>query len=330
MRKLTILIVVLAALYGGYWFVGARAVETGLRDGLADMARSGWQVGYRDLNTVGFPSRFDTTVDELALTTPDRRFSFAGPFLQVFALSYQPNRIIAVLPEAFDLAVDGQAIAVENADLRLSAGVQANTDVALDAVTVDTHALKVDVQGAGQIGVDHLLAALRDTPDAANRYDIYLGVDEFSLPEQVLRALDPDDRLSGTITRITLDAGVTLDKQLDRHALDARLPAPVVEQVNLKTLAIDWDGISVVASGEITLDALGIPGGQITFKTAEWREIIDLLQRAGVIDAGLAPTLTNAVRAIAAGDDQLELPVSFQNGFMSVGPLPIGPAPRFR
>ena len=67
MRALFFVVAALAALYGGYWFVGERRVEGGLRQALADLAADGWEVDYASLDTTGFPSRFDTTITGLRL-----------------------------------------------------------------------------------------------------------------------------------------------------------------------------------------------------------------------------------------------------------------------
>ena len=57
MRRLFILVMVVATAYGGYWFYGARSAETGAKDALAALSQDGWTVAYESLNTRGFPSR---------------------------------------------------------------------------------------------------------------------------------------------------------------------------------------------------------------------------------------------------------------------------------
>lgn len=330
MRKLTFLVVFLAALYGGYWFVGARALEAGLRDGLADLQAAGWEARYTDLNTVGFPSRFDTTITDLSLITPDSRFSYRGPFLQAFALSYQPNRAIVVFPEAFRLSVEGRPVNVDNTGLRLSAGIKARPDAALDAVTAEAEMAEISAEALGLLRLADLLAAIRAKPDTDSAYDLYLRTDRIDLPQDVQRRIDPAGRLGGSLTDVVFDSAVRLDRPINRFAFDGSAPEPVLEQFTLNGLNIAWGEVSLRASGMLDVDSLGIPEGRITFETAQWREIIELLVNAGLIEPGIAPTLTNVARSMARGGEVLELPIAFQNGFMSVGPMPLGPAPRLR
>lgn len=323
MQKLTFLVLFLAALYGGYWFVGARAIENSADTALADLRAAGWDVSYHSLETVGFPSRFDTTVTELALVSGDGRIAWRGPFVQVFALAYQPNRIIAALPQDFDMVVQGQPVAVATERLRLSSSVRANTDLALADITVEADKGAITSPVAGLIRFDRALAALRQSLQTADTYDTYLEVSQMSLADVV-------DPLPDTITRLVVDGALSFDQPLDRHALAGAGAEPALRAVELRNLTMTTPDMSLTATGQITIDVLGVPEGRITFRTAEWRRLIDDLVAAGVIAPDMRRTVTNVAQAMAAGDDVLALPLSFQNGFMSFGPVPLGPAPRLR
>jgi len=98
---------ILAALYAGYWVVGSRTVEGQAVSGLDALQSDGWTVAYSDVNTRGFPSRFDTTVTDLDLTAPDGT-RYQAPFVQALALSYRPNEVIAAFPDEQTLTIAGQ------------------------------------------------------------------------------------------------------------------------------------------------------------------------------------------------------------------------------
>ena len=326
MRKLTFLVVILAALYGGYWFVGSRAIENGARQGLVDLQADGWDVRYSDLSTAGFPSRFDTTVTELSLRSPDGLTGWDGPFVQIFALSYQPNKVIAVLPRDFTLTIEGDTFTVVNDRLRASGAVKASSDLALSDITAEADQLAVSSARLGQITLNRGLAALRAVRDMPNRYDTYLELNDLARETPLLVR----DRLPDRLERFVFDGAMTFDRPLDRHGFDGTGPEPALREVDLRNMALDVADMSLTASGQLTVDALGVPDGRITFRTAQWRQLIDYLVVAGVIDTGMQRTVTNVAQAMAAGGGELALPLSFQNGFMSIGPLPVGPAPRLR
>ena len=320
MRKLTFLVVILAALYGSYWVVGSRAIENGARQGLADLQADGWDVRYSDLATIGFPSRFDTTVTDLSLRSPDGLTGWEGPFVQVFALSYQPNKVIAVLPRDFIVTMGGDAFMVVNDRLRASGAVRASSDLALSDITVEADQLAVSSARLGQITLNRGLAAVRAVPDMPNRYDTYLELTTLAQDRPILM----QDQLPDRIERFVFDGALTFDRPLDRHGFDGTGPEPALREVDLRNMALDVADMSLTASGTLTVDALGVPDGRITFRTAQWRQLVDYLVVAGVIDPGMQRTVTNVAQAMASGGGELALPLSFQNGFMSIGPLPLG------
>lgn len=330
MRRLTILVLIIGGLYSGYWFVGANAVETGAIDAVDNARAQGWTIDYAALDTRGFPSRFDTTVDTLTVIPPDGLWSWAAPFMQVFALSYQPNRVIAAFPETQRVRLGDQMLNINADGLRASAGVKANADLSFDAATAEVGAAEIVSDLGWTIGLERALVAMRADPEQPSSYDIYLDADQLALPGEVIAQIDPNDVLAEAITRIVFDSAIGLDKPLDRHAFAGSGPEPVVQKLILNRFDIAWGDVALGATGTLDIDPAGVPDGRITFQTEEWREIIDLLVNAGAVDPGIAPTIGNVAQAMAQESGTLELPVTFQNGFMSLGPLPLGPAPRFR
>jgi hypothetical protein len=79
-------------------------------------------------------------------------------------------------------------------------------------------------------------------------------------------------------------ARLTLARPLDR-TLQGRLPD--LDHVALDDLQIDWGPVTLQMSGDITIDAAGMPTGVIMLRTRQWQTVIDLLITSGTIDAGL-------------------------------------------
>ena len=74
MRKLLFLMVVLVALWSGYWFVGSNAVREGVNGFFADAATQGLVAEKTALTVQGFPNRFDLQVDGMRLVDPDTTY----------------------------------------------------------------------------------------------------------------------------------------------------------------------------------------------------------------------------------------------------------------
>ena len=329
MRRLTFLVLFIAAAYSAYWFIGSRAVENGTESIIAQARSDGWDLSYTTLNTTGFPSRFDTTVTDLSVSPSGEGWQWSVPFLQVFALSYQPNRIIAAFSNEQSVRIGGQVIDIESDSLRASAGVSANSDLSFDDATVEVGALAAQSDFGWAVTMDRALGAFRTQPAAENRYDAYFEIEGITLPADVARQIDPSGTLGPVIANTVLDSAVTFDQPLDRHAFDGVGALPLATNFTLRNFTLHWGQVTVRAQGGFDIDAQGIPDGRITFRSEQWREMIEMMVAAGVIDPSIEPTVMNIASAMALGGGALELPLVFKGGAMSIGPLPIGPAPRF-
>lgn len=329
MRKLTYLVLLLAAIYSGYWFIGAAAVSKGIDTQIAAMQADGWSIETRDLTTKGYPSRFDTSASDLVVATPDQNLIWRAPFVQVNALSYKPNQVIAVFPNSQELEIDGNAFEIASDGLKASGAFAASTALDLANLTVQTGPLSVDTVAGTIISISNGIAALRPAGPTPNTYDAYIDLDDLILPEALRRVIDPNGTLPTVLTQATIDGQITLDRTLDRHAL-TRGELPLIDALTLDGMTFSWGRVQLFAKGALTIDQSGIPTGQITLNLQNWQQFLDIAVNAGAIDTGLANTIRSVAGMLSGGSNDISIPVSFQNGMMSAGPLPIGPAPRFR
>ncbi|SMY05968.1 DUF2125 domain-containing protein [Flavimaricola marinus] len=331
MRFLIILVAAFAALYGGYWFVGSAASTRAATEVMTRLEADGLEVAYEEIRTIGFPSRFDTTLTDVTIADPARNIGWQAPFFQLFALSYNPTHIIAVWPDRqqFDLPRDTVTLVSE----RLRASVQARPTptLPLREATLEGADLRVLSQNGWEVDLTTVLAALRAVTGGEvddHSYEVYAEATEISLPTVLLQALGGAEVAPSLIERIRLDGRLRLDAPLDRMVSPQALPR--VTALTLRDAAFRWGDMSINAVGDLTIDPAGVPEGQITLTVTNWRQVIDVALSAGLLDPRWEPTLTRAASALAQGSDRLEAPIRLQNGFMSLGPLPLGPAPRLR
>ena len=327
MRRLLIAVIVVAVLYGGYWFVGARAVEGGARDALAELEAQGWAVRYSALDTRGFPSRFDTTVTDLQIEHPSGDLIYAAPFLQAFALSYQPNKIIAAFPNRQSITIAGTDYMIGSEGLRASAAVKPNAGLSFDAATVAAQMLSVATDVAS-LRSGPAVVALR-AAELPKTYDAYLGIERITLPDDLWQQMFPHGALPLSIERVTLNATATLDQELNRAAFETEQP-PALTALTLENASVAWGKVVVSAQGELAIDQLGIPTGRITVTARNWETLLQRLENLGIIAPDVAKTYRNMASALSAGSEELRIPINYQNGFVSLGPIPLGLAPRFR
>lgn len=326
MRRLTIFVLVLAALYSGYWFLGARTVAQTAEAQIADLRAQGWSIAYDDLSVRGFPSRFDTSVTALDLQSPDGQIGYQAPFVQAFALSYQPNKLIAAFPDDQVVMLGGQPLTIQSSGLRASTALAANTALALDQMTVEADEMRIN-SASQTLKFTHLLGAIRASGPLPNSYDAYVNAQNITLPEAIREALAAGD-LPDMMEVASADATVVLDRPIDRHTLPQWERDPgKLRGLTLRSLNVTWGPLTFGGNGDIMVDANGIPDGVLTLELQDWQAAFQLAFDTDLVPDNARFFATAMGTNLSGGNTDLSLPIRFQNGNMSIGPYPVGPAP---
>ncbi len=324
MRALIWITLAAALAYGGYWGVGSRLARSNIEAALGDLRAEG-RAEYSGLSLAGFPSRFDLTVTDPALTSPDGWTRWAAPFVQVFALAYRPNHLIAVWPDRQTLRLGAETIAITSTDMRASAVFAARSDLALDRSSLVATGLALSSDAGWGVAIAEARLATRQSGETSHTVGLEITGAEPSPPLRQL--LDPEGKLPPTLERIHLDADAVFDRPLDRFAGGARL-----EGIELRDLTLDWGGVKLSLSGALTVGAEGYLEGRLRLHASDWRAVYRVVVALSTLKPEIVPTIEAALaqQAETAGSgDALELPLIFSGGRISLGPLPLGPAPRF-
>lgn len=330
MKRLIFVIIAAAALYAGYWFVGSSGAQAGFEQWFEDRRAEGWHAEYQDIQTRGFPSRFDTTITEMSLADPDTGVAYNAPFVQIFALSYRPEHLIAVWSNTQSLSSPYGKAAISSDDMRASLIVQKNTSLALEKANFVAEALAVDVEAGGRFAASKALVAVQQAPAAVNRYHFGVDLKDVSLPQPKGLRLEAGI-LPETLEYARGDVTASFDAAWDLQALQSQRPQPT--RIDVKLIEAKWGKLELRLAGGFDVDAQGRASGKITIKAQNWRDILALgvgsgalpRQLAGPIEQGL-----NLLSGLSGNRNTLDLPLDLDQGQMKLGPIPLGPAPLFR
>ncbi|MEM7488972.1 MAG: DUF2125 domain-containing protein [Pseudomonadota bacterium] len=310
MARWTLIAVVAAALlWSGWWFVGARATETAVTEGLAQAEAQGWRVERADLSVAGFPNRFDVTLTEPRITAP-AGWALAAPILRAFALSYRPNHVIAVAPPEMVLTDPTLGdVDITSDDLRASLIVSASTQPVLDRATLVAEDL--GLAGAGWTArLDRGQVATRQAA-GPTVHDIAVDLVTLALPAA-----------AGTVERVDLDATVTLDRAVGAGA------APRLDRLELRSGEMVWGDVSARMSGEMSVMSDGTPRGAFSLRLTGWERLLDLAVAGGLLPEGQAPLITAGLRGLSDGSGEATVPVEMADGQLLLLGFPIAPLPR--
>lgn len=326
MRALFWITALLAALYGGYWFVGSRAALQGVSDTLTQMKAEG-RADFADISLRGFPSRFDITIDKPTIKIADQSVAWQAPFLQLLALSYRPNNLIAVWPDQQTLTLGPDTLTLETDDLRASVLLKASLDLGLDHAELEGHGLKLTSAFGWQALADKLIVASRQAGEDGTKHDLALILTGLAPGNDYRGRIDPARRQPAVAEEARLTMTATFDRPLDRRAVEQPVHLVALQAIDLR---LKWGTIAIGATGDLTVDGQGTPSGQLALRLTNWRDLMVLLRENGSLSADRADTIERALSAAAATDDPatVSLPLAVRDGMIWLGFIPLAPAPR--
>ncbi|MCE5975156.1 DUF2125 domain-containing protein [Sinirhodobacter sp. WL0062] len=313
-----------AGLYSGYWLAGTTVLERGAAMAL-EGARAEGRGNAEALETGGFPARFALNVTRPELADPVAGWHWSAPSAQLWAPGWSPLELHLDMHPESQLTLGGQRFTLTNStgSGRLSLGLA--PDLPLKGVQAELRYVALRPEGSAEatLAAARIDAAAERT-DAPATYRVTAGVGDVTLPPgtmaDALGAPLPD-----RIDALTLDATLRLDADL---SATAQTTPPRIEEIDLQALSLDWAGRGLSASGGLRITATGQPEGTIQISTAEWRDWLDIAVAAGWIEARRLPALTGLGAYIAQQNGGvLRVPLAFQSGRASLGPVPLGPAP---
>lgn len=339
MRNLTrlLLLLVVAALgWGLYWYVGAQATERGLTAWLDARRTEGWTAEAATLSTNGFPNRFDTTFEALDLSDPQTGVGWSAPWFQILSLSYKPTQVIAVWPEEQELRVPGETLGIASSRMIGSLALGTTPSLPLERLVIEGAEAALGSSRGWNAAIDAAQIALRVRPDQTDApandpaYDLAVSLDGFTPESAEIRRLRSVVGLPEVIETLSAELTIGFDKAWDLSAIEDRRPQP--RDIEITALTARWGDLALAGSGRLTVDANGVGTGELVLEATNWRDILALAEASGALPETHAPLVRTALETLAqlAGDpDRLDVPLRLSGGFVLIGPVPLGAAPRF-
>ena len=329
MRRTLVLVLTLAAVWAGYWWTGALAMERGFRGWLDARAAEGWVASYESVETHGFPSRFDTSFRDLALQPPGAGWAWRAPLFQTLMLSYAPNRAVAAWPGPQTILTPLERIDLEGDELRASVRLGVAARLPLEEFRAVARDLRIEGGSGWSATAAEASLATVSVPTAANGQRLGVRLRDLRPPAALRALVDPLGSMPDAVEGFHLDVDLGFDAPWDRHALEDR--APRLTGLALREATLLWGDLAISAEGAVEIGADGVPEGRIDLSVAGWRRLLGLAEATGLLGEGLAPLTERALEVLAGLSPDagvIEAPLSFQGGFVSLGPIPLGPAPR--
>lgn len=322
MRVLLFMIILAAAGWSGYWYFGATAAERTVLSWIEARRDEGWKMGYADLGIRGFPNRFDLTVRDIDLTGAG--YVWQAPWLKVFALSYQPNHVIAIWPQNQWIETPLGGYNLQNERLRASLVVAPGTELAVKRLRASGQALRLTPPSGEPRLIQALNFAAERMEGGAAQYHLGLSAAAVTLPRTLRARLDPAGSLPHRLEEFRADLAVRYDRP---WTLRTPGPVPRAHDIEIRQVEAHWGNVELRAQGALVADMEGRWNGDLTVTAQNWQTLMEMALSIGWLPAENASTIRAALLSLDKVDgnpDGLKLPLTIREGHAYFGSIALG------
>ena len=328
MKRLGWLVLVCSVVWSGWWYANAVAIDRVLSAWLDDRRAEGWAADAQHLDTTGFPMKLATTLEGLRLADPATGVAWQAPSVTLTRPTFGPTDITVSLPPEHILSSPfvNLTISSQTSTARLSVAPTPNLTVWDSQIALEDFAIASSQGWTSRIGGAEISTTQGAEPMS---HVIRATLTEVSPGGPILQLLDPANLLPDSMQSMRIDATATFDKAWDITALEDRRPQP--RAIDLQTVDMRWGEIEVRVAGALTVDANGVPEGDIAVQIVKWEALLELLQSNGVMPQQINAFALRAVESLAQASgraDTLDATLTLAGGFIRFGLIPLGPAPR--
>lgn len=336
MKRLLIGAIGVAVLGALAWGGGAIVSETATTRWLAERQEEGWVANTSDISVGGFPLRFVTEFSDVELADPDTGVAWSVATLELRQDVLRLDRVQARWPaeqtiaspfERLTISGDG----VSERQMQAMLDVQPTNRFALDAMTADTGPLRLRSSAGWQTQWEQGSLTVTRMADTETTYEISALATLMAPPDAWRARLDPASVLPALIDNAVVDATAAFDAPWDLDAVERARPQ--ITRLDLHDVSLQWGEMLFRSTGALDVSAEGLPEGELAVRAENWRAMVALASNAGILPERLRPTAESMLQVLAGmngSDAHIDATLSFSNGRVFLGPLPLGPAPNLR
>ena len=339
-----LIVALAAAVHGAYWWIAAGELRDGFSTWVEDRRAAGWTIAHGAPVIGGYPTRVSADIDDPDIAGPGdpARWRWQGASLRLVLRLWTPREISFSFAGRNRVhANHGERHEILEATIGSADGrARLASDGRIESIVLDIGAVEVSRAGApeilrvGQLGLRLFMPEHAGAPSAKREDREPAG---------------PFVSVSAANIVLPKEARYPLGRAVGRAAIEAKLIgdvaiAPTLSQtlgawrdaggtLEVRRLDVVWGKFDLSGEGTAALDGTLQPIVAMTARIKGYRETVDALVETGYIrgrDAFATKLVLGIVaRATPGGKSQLTVPVTLQNGALSVGPARLLRVPAF-
>ncbi len=331
MKKIIILIAALGLLASGIWFGLAYASKSTLSAWFDARQTDGWLVSHDAIEVKGFPLSLNARIPNLELADPETGWLWSGPEILIDQNVLSAGDIAVIWPRQHIFATPEARYEIDSALLRSDLALEPTRNLALATAETALRDLRISNpnDSAWQASVDAASIGITRLDGQDHTYDLESSITGLSIPDVIRARLDPAALMPEIFSQSILKGSFGFDRPWDLAALEQARPQ--FTTIAISEASAMWGDMVLRASGDLRVDPQGIPEGDMALRAENWRAMLDMALRAGVISQDLFDLLEGGLGFLAqlsGKPENLDIILRFNGGAVYAGPIPIGPAPR--
>ncbi|KUP91216.1 DUF2125 domain-containing protein [Tritonibacter horizontis] len=327
------ILVTLALAWSLYWVVAGWGLRQSVRGWFDTQAELGWQVDVGAIAMApprgGFPLRHRTRIDRPALADPQSGAAWRADWLELESPAVWPGRqILRFADGAQRLSYYDRTAVIETETLQAQMGLAPGIALEVEDLTLTSGRWRI---GNGQVvtlsAAD--LALQMAQQDAPETYRITAEATAFRPGAELRRLFRAAPELPQTFDALSLAATVRFDAPWTRDALEQRRPQP--RHITLDLAEAHWGDMRLKSAGSLEIDGEGIPTGSLAVQIEDWEAVLDMAADSGLLSASgrtQAGRILGLLARASGRPENLDITLGFRGGYITFGPIPLGPAPR--
>ena len=327
--RLAKLVIAALLLWSLYWAAAAWGLRTGIAAWFSEQQRQGWQAEYAGLETSGYPATHLTRISRPALADPGTGTAWRADWLELESPAIWPGQLTLRFPASPQRLSYFDRTAVITAQ-GLQAGLQLAPGAALvlEELALASGPWQIARSGEAVLsgGALDLRMAQSGQPEI---YRITATAAELAPRAAWRRLLAASSDLPEAFDALTAEMTVAFDAPWDRTALEQQRPQP--RRIDLKLAEARWGDLRLKAAGTLTVDERGQPEGEVALQAENWRGLVLMAERSGALPPSLRGSVERVLGLLAearGNPRNLDITLGFSGGYVTLGPLPLGRAPR--
>ena len=137
MFRMLLIVILAALLWSAAWFWGGAGNKTRITTWISDQQQAGYDIEFSGLSQLGFPNRYDVTVQNPRLSAHQLDLDWGAEFIQIMRLSYQPDHYILIWPNSQSATINQVDLSLVHRGLRASVVTQETGQLRLSAEASD-------------------------------------------------------------------------------------------------------------------------------------------------------------------------------------------------